>query len=454
MFCLRSFLGCLEKRNFIGSRDLKLPDFCNGTQTRDFFQLVANGRHRKTRIFQLEQDEGTIVGHDNLKTYITEYYKNLFGEPEQNDFSLNEDTTEDIPQVSQIENEFLCDEFSEKEIRDAVFQMEHNKSPGPDGFPAEFYQFFWETVTADLIQLFVEFHRGELPLHSLNFGVITLLPKKEDATKVQQYRPICLLNVSFKIFTKVLTNRLSIVAQKIIRPSQTAFIPGRHILEGVVILHETIHEMHKKKKNGVILKLDFEKAYDKVKWPFLQQVLRMKGFSTTWCAWINQVITKGSVAIKVNDDVGHYFQTRKGVRQGDPLSPILFNIVVDMLAILIERAKENQQFKGVVPHLIDDGLSILQYADDTILFMEHNLEQAKNLKLLLCAFEQLSGLKINFHKSELFCFGEAQAVQMEYEQIFGCSQGMFPFRYLGIPMHYRRLQNSYWKGVVKDSKKG
>ena len=139
----------------------------------------------------------------------------------------------------------------------------------------------------------------------------------------------------------------------------------------------------------------------------LQEVLRMKGFSTTWCAWINQVITKGSVAIKVNDDVGHYFQMRKGVRQGDPLSPILFNIVVDMLAILIERAKENQQFKGVVPHLIDDGLSILQYADDTILFMEHNLEQAKNLKLLLCAFEQLSGLKINFHKSELFCFGEA-----------------------------------------------
>jgi len=216
--------------------------------------------------------------------------------------------------VSQLENEFLCDEFSEKEIRDAVFQMEHNKSPGPDGFPAEFYQFFWETIKADLIQLFVEFHRGELPLHSLNFGVITLLPKKEDATKVQQYRLICLLNVSFKIFTKVLTNRLSVVAQKIIRPSQTAFIPGRHILEGVVILHETIHEMHKKKKNGVILKLDFEKAYDKVKWPFLQQVLRMKGFSTTWCAWINQVITKGSVAIKVNDDVGHYFQTRKGVR--------------------------------------------------------------------------------------------------------------------------------------------
>jgi len=98
-------------------------------------------------------------------------------------------------------------------------------------------------------------------------------------------------------------------------------------------------------------------------------------------------MTRGSVAIKVNDNFGHYFQTRKGVRHGDPLSPILINIVVDMLAILISRAKEDEQIQGVVPHLIDDGLSVLQYADDTIIFMDNDLERAKNMKLLLCAFE-------------------------------------------------------------------
>ena len=266
-----------------------------------------------------------------------------------------------------------------------------------------------------------------MPLHSLNFGVITLLPKKEDATKVQQYRPICLLNVSFKIFTKVLTNRLSVVAQKIIRPSQTAFIPGRHILEGVVILHETIHEMHKKKKNGVILKLDFEKAYDKVKWQFLQQVLRMKGFSTTWCAWINQVITKGSVAIKVNDDVGHYFQTRKGVRQGDPLSPILFNIVVDMLAILIERAKENQQFKGVVPHLIDDGLSILQYADDTILFMEHNLEKAKTSNFYYVHLNNCLASRLIFIKANYSALGRPRLSKWNMNKSLAAAKVCFRF---------------------------
>lgn len=105
--------------------------------------------------------------------------------------------------------------------------------------------------------------------------------------------------------------------------------------------------------------------------------------------------------------MGHYFQTKKGLRQGDPLSLILFNLVVDMLAILFERAKNSVDFKGVIPHLVEGGLSILQYADNTILFMEHNLDHAKNPKLVLSIFEQLSGLKIHFHKSKLYCYGAA-----------------------------------------------
>ena len=174
-------------------------------------------------------------------------------------------------------------------------------------------------------------------------------------------------------------------------------------------------------------------------------MLRMKGFSPKWCRWVENFISGGSVGIKVNDDIGHYFQTKKGVRQGDPLSPVLFNIVADMLALLIKRAKNDGQIKGIIPHLVEDGLSILQYADDTILFMDHDIEQAKNLKLLLSVFEQLSGLKINFHKSELFCYGEAKGLEDQYAEIFRCKIGDYPFRYLGIPMHHRKLRNSDWK---------
>jgi hypothetical protein len=121
-----------------------------------------------------------------------------------------------------------------------------------------------------------------------------------------------MLNASFKIFTKVIANILSLVASKLIRHSQTSFLPGCYILEGVVILHETIHELQRKKQSGIILKIDFEKAYDKVNWPFLQQVLRMKGFPERWCAWIDKVVTGGSVCVKVNDDTRHFFQTKQG----------------------------------------------------------------------------------------------------------------------------------------------
>jgi mannosylglycoprotein endo-beta-mannosidase len=160
-----------------------------GNNTR-YFHLIANGKHRKKKIFQLEQQEGTIVGEDNLKVYITEFYKKLFGAPTPSNISLVEEVVQDIPQISSDENEILTAPFSEEEVYEAISQMEHNKAPGPDGFPAEFYQTFWEVIKDDLIALFNQFSKGDLPLYKLNFGVITLLPKKEDAVRIQQYKPI------------------------------------------------------------------------------------------------------------------------------------------------------------------------------------------------------------------------------------------------------------------------
>jgi hypothetical protein len=130
--------------------------------------------------------------------------------------------------------------------------MDHNKALGTDGFLAEFYQVFWEVIKDDLLALFDEFYQGILTAYSLNFGVITLIPKKETATKSQECQPICLFNVSFKILTKVFTNRISIVAKKVICPTQTAFMSGHNIMEGVSILHEIIHEMYRRELNSHI----------------------------------------------------------------------------------------------------------------------------------------------------------------------------------------------------------
>jgi hypothetical protein len=111
--------------------------------------------------------------------------------------------------------------------------MKHNKALGPDGFPAEFYQVFWSLIKDDLMTMFRDFHTGNLPLFCPNFGTITLLPKEKEFKRIQKYRPICMLNVSFKIFTKVLANRLTSVACRVTKASQSAFLPGKYILEGV-----------------------------------------------------------------------------------------------------------------------------------------------------------------------------------------------------------------------------
>ncbi|WVZ51633.1 hypothetical protein U9M48_002757 [Paspalum notatum var. saurae] len=217
--------------------------------------------------------------------------------------------------------------------------------------------------------MFRDLSKGDLPLFILNFGVITLSPKVQEANLIQQYRPICLLNVSFKIFTKVATIRLNSVTNHVVNPSQTAFMKGRNILEGVFILHETVHELHRKKQNGVILKIDFEKAYNKT--------FRIKGFSLKWIKWLQTFLSGGSVAVNVNEE-------------GDHLSPLLFNMVAAMLTTLIKRAKLDGKIR------------------------DHNLEMARNMKLLLCAFEQLFELKINFNKSELYCFSNARDALNQY----------------------------------------
>ena len=117
-----------------------------GDSNTKYFQMVVNGKRRKTSIYRLQQEEEAIEGEDNLQEYITNYYKNLFGNSERNDFSLDETIRGDITQVLEEENSMLTEQFTEKEVLDAIFQLKHNKAPAPDGFPGEFYQVFWSVI--------------------------------------------------------------------------------------------------------------------------------------------------------------------------------------------------------------------------------------------------------------------------------------------------------------------
>jgi hypothetical protein len=162
-----------------------------------------------------------------------------------------------------------------------------------------------------------------------------------------------------------------------------------------------------------------------------------------------KTVKGGKEAIKTNDMIGPYFTTHKGVRQGDPFSPLLFNIVADGLACMIQKAQDEGILKGLIPHIITNGCCCLQYADDTIFLLQDGLEGARNLKFILCLFEQMSGLKINFHKSEIFCLGKAVERKNCYADIFTCPHNCLPMKYLGVSIDDKKLCKSLWSSTVE-----
>jgi hypothetical protein len=204
--------------------------------------------------------------------------------------------------------------FTEKEVKIAAFGSYADGAPGPDGIPFMFYQKFWEVIKNDFISMFNAWFNDDLDLYRLNFAMITLIPKENEARSMKKFRPISLLNCSFKIFTKVLTNRLAKIIDRLISYYQSAFIKGRFILESVVTAHEVIHEVHKNKDKGLVLKLDYEKAYDKVNLEFLYEVLDLRFFNPIFIRFIKQITQGGSVGVKVNDIEGNFFLTGKGLR--------------------------------------------------------------------------------------------------------------------------------------------
>ena len=183
--------------------------------------------------------------------------------------------------------------------------------------------------------------------------------------------------------------------------NQSAFIKDRYILESVVVAHEIVHSIHSSHVPGVVLKLDYEKAYDRVSWDFLFEVLKTRNFSPVWTNWMELLVKGGSVGVNLNGEESSFFSPGKGLRQGDPISPLLFNLVVDVLNRMLEKAARGGLIKGLLTDFTPNGIISLQYTDDTIIFSDCEESHLRNLKCCLCLFEQISGMRINFHKTEV-----------------------------------------------------
>jgi hypothetical protein len=414
-----------------------------------YFHAVANGRRRKCTISTLNLGNEITNDTKKIQAAIYDFYRDLLGSAGSRSCSLSPRTWPLHAQVSREDNNHLMVTFSESELDYIVREMKSDTAPGPDGFPILFFKRFWPNVKLGVLHILNDFMLGRIDISRLNFAILTLIPKVPGADLVSQFRPIALINVIFKIVSKAFAYRLDPIAHKTISLNQTAFIKGRNLLEGPLALIEIVHELRSKKLGGILLKLDFEKAYDRVNWEFLAEVLRCKGFEEAYIHRVLQLVSGGQTAISINGVIGPYFRNKRGVRQGDPLSPLLFNFIGEALSGILSAAGAAGHLQGVVPHLIPGGISHLQYADDTLILIQNSEENIANLKFLLMCFEDMSGLKINYHKSEVIVMGQPLEEQQRIANKLNCKRGSFPFMYLGLPISDRKLRLEQWLFLVR-----
>ncbi|RVW97045.1 Transposon TX1 uncharacterized 149 kDa protein [Vitis vinifera] len=344
-----------------------------------FFHRVATGRKSRKFIKSLISERGeTLNNIEDISEEIVNFFGNLYSKPVGESWRV--EGIDWVP-ISGESGVWLDRPFTEEEVRRAVFQLNKEKAPGPDGFTIAVYQECWDVIKEDLMRVFLEFHTNGVINQSTNATFIALVPKKSQSVKISDYRPISLVTSLYKIIAKVLSGRLRKVLHETISDSQGAFVEGRHILDAVLIANEVVDEKRRSGEEGIVFKIDFEKAYDHVDWGFLDHVLQRKGFSQKWRLWIRGCLSSSSFAILVNGNAKGWVKASRGLRQGDPLSPFLFTLVADVLSRMLFRAEETGLTEGFSVGRDRTRVSLLQFADDTIFFSKASMEHLQTSRL-------------------------------------------------------------------------
>ena len=333
-----------------------------------------------------------------------------------------------------------------------MWHCEVSKSPGLDGFNFNFIKKSWDFIKEEVMAIMNLFHdTGALP-KGCNASFIALVPKVRDLVKLEQYRPISLVGAMYKIISKVLAGIIKNVISSIIDDRQSAFIKDRGILDSVLMATEVVEDIRRGGGSGLCLKVDFEKAYDSVRWDFLYDMLQHLGFQSKWISWIRRYMESSTVSVLVNGSPTEEFKPSRELRQGDPLAPFLFIVVGEGLAGLVRQAVKVNLLTSLKIGRKKVELCILQYADDTMFFCEDSYTNVVTLKAILRGFELASSLKINFHKSKITGINVQRNNLACYTKTLNCAQMGIPFKYLGLEVGGNPRKKKFWEHVLNKLK--
>ena len=387
--------------------------FEQGERNNKYFLNLENRNKKKSCIRKLIRANGeeTTVP-DTIMTEIHSFYSELYDEKPgiQGDYStcpFLEDTLSS-PKLTDSMRETCEGQLTYSECFKVLSTFSNDKTPGNDGLTIEFYKFFWSEIGTFLVDSlnYAHFH-GELS-HSQKQAVITLIEKKDkDRRWIKNWRPISLVNVDVKIGSKAIAKRLENVLPHIIHYDQNAFVKGRTIFDATRTISDVLEFTKMRNYQGIMTAIDFEKAFDSLNWNFLHKSLEFFGFGESFLGWIKTFYTNISSCVINNGFSTPTFNVKRGVRQGDPLSPSLFIIVLELLALSI---RNNDQIKGIA---VDGSeIKLVIFADDMTSFVRDKLSH-RTLFDTIDLFSAYSGLKVNHDKTEILLLGNMEVNSSE-----------------------------------------
>jgi hypothetical protein len=296
------------------------------------------------------------------------------------------------------------------------------------------------------------FAEGRMP-EGVNDTAIVLIPKVAHPERLTEYRPISLCNVIYKVVSKCLVNRLRPLLEELVDENQSAFVPGRLITDNVLIAFECLHAIQQgntDRNNFCAFKLDLAKAYDRVDWNYLEQVLVKLGFHRTWVQWIMSCVTTVRYTVRFNGVLLDTFQPTRGLRQGDPLSPYLFLFVADGLSKILQQGVTDRALEGLRVSRRAPEITSLLFADGSLLFFRASLEQTRWVKEALIRYCRATGQLINFDKCSILC-NENKGAEVKDMLIreLNVRTVSFEAKYMGLPTPEGRMKVERFQALTE-----
>ena len=423
-----------------------------GEKVTKYFCNLENRNYVSKSMPNLIKEDGNKTTNDQeIIDETKKFYENLYTtRPTQNINIEKQLNFSDIPKLDDSKKNSLEGHITIEEMLFSLKNMKNNKSPGSDGFTVEFLKFFWVDVGHFVLRsINYGYEIGELS-STQKEGVITCIPKgSKNKQYVKNWRPISLLNVTYKLASACIANRLKKVLPSLIHKDQTGFIAGRYIGENIRTLYDLLQYTEKHKVPGLLLLIDFEKAFDSVAWPFINKVFDFFKFGESIKKWIETFYKNIKSCVIVNGEVSQWFNIGRGCRQGDPLSPYIFILCAEILSLLLRKSKH---VKGITINNVEFLIS--QYADDTSLTLDPTEKNLRNTLIILKFYARASGLCIKFEKTRVIWFGNLKGHTSTLCLNYNLSWDQGPFTFLGIKFskHLEEMIKLNYKDKIAEIK--